>query len=239
MNSILNIDLNRKGNAEDYSAHTVPIVTSCVASNLSNKMTPEPVAGNAHAPGQAQGEATTLDDNTTSKFYLPQAWADFISQYPWDVFLTMSPKGCPHPETLLKLFDLMVHIMNREIFGQHYWKDKRKGIFWVRALEWQKRGAPHIHSLMGGIPDYVRLAEYYNFLYGKDCISKVEPYRKENGAEYYMTKSCYAFKGGDIDCSASMVLEANGKRICGKKLHSEYCARYTCLTKPDINHFVW
>jgi hypothetical protein len=202
-------------------------------------MTPEPVAGKAHAPGPAQGEATTLQDNTTSKFYLPQAWADFISPYPWDIFLTMSPADYPHPETLYKLFDLMVHKMNREIYGQHYWKDKRKGIFWVRALEWQKRGAPHIHALMGGIPDYVNPVDYRSFLYGRNCISKVEPYRKDNGAEYYMAKSCYAFKGGEIDCSKTLVHEADGKRICGKNIHIEYCARYTCLTKPDINQFIW
>ena len=183
-----------------------------------------------------EGSYPTPDN---SRYALSQVWSEFLSPFKWDWFATIAPADCPHPESLDKLFDLFVHRLNREIYGVHYWKDKRKGVFWAKATEYQKRGAPHHHALIGGVPDYVNAVSHRNFLYSKNTMSKIEPFRKDCGAEFYLSKSAYAWKRGEIDCSKTLVYEQEGKRICGKDLHQEFCARYTSLTRPDINRFNW
>ena len=239
MNSLQNIKTEIKPQSQRNSEHHYPVATSLVASSITSEMKPETEAVIPQGHSRFQVEATPYDYNSTSKYYLPQAWADFLRPFKWDWFMTIAPADLPHPETLDKLFDLEIHKLNHDIYGRHYWKDKRKGVFWARGLEYQRRGAPHIHALVGGIPDYVNPVMHRNFLYSKNAMAKIEPYIESKGAEYYMSKSSYAWKKGEIDCSKTLVHESEGKRICGKHLHEEYCARYTSLTKPEINHFAW
>jgi hypothetical protein len=182
---------------------------------------------------------TKSESVNTKRFELPQAWAEFLEPFKWNWFATIAPSDNPHPESLDKLYDLFIHNLNRSLYGQHYWKDKRKGVFWARATEYQNRGAVHHHALIGGIPDYENPVTWRNWLYSHSTMSKIEPYRPEAGAEYYLSKSAYAWKRGEIDCSKSLAYEQDGKRICARSIHESFCARYTSLTKPDLNQYSW
>lgn len=170
----------------------------------------------------------------TSNFHLPQVWASFFDKHPWDWFVTVVPDDIIHPESFDKLWDVFIHHLNRTIYGKHYWKDKHKGVFWAIGKEYQRRGAIHGHGLIGGIPDYVSRNQMYNFLrlHGAQ-FSKIEQYEKDCGAEYYMAKSTYAWKRGEIDFSDTMKHQIDGSRVCGKVLHEAFLKQ---ATEPRLEH---
>jgi len=170
-------------------------------------------------------------DVTESVYYLPQLWADFLSTFQWDWFITVTPDDNPHPEALDKLRDTFIHHLNQQIYGRSYWKDKNKGVFWAFGMERQRRGTPHIHGLIGGIPDFMSPNIEYNWLRDHGAqFSKIESYRPNAGAEYYMSKSTYAWKRGEVDLSATMKLEQDGTRVCGKVLQHNYCEQFANAT---------
>ena len=163
-----------------------------------------------------------------SNFHLPQVWASFLDKYAWDWFITVVPNEIIHPESFGKLWGVTIHHLNQTIYGRHYWKNKKKGVFWSLGTEYQKRGAIHGHGLIGGIPEYLSRNQIYNFLRDHSAqFSKIEDYQKDRGAEYYMSKSTYAWKRGEIDLSATMKHEVDGSRICGKVLHKDYINEIT------------
>lgn len=168
----------------------------------------------------------TIEDDIcqdTSNFHLPQVWASFLDRYEWDWFFTIVPNEIIHPESFDKLFKVFIHQLNRTIYGKNYWKDKRKGVFTAIGIEYQKRGAVHGHGLAGGIPDYVSMNQFFNFLRDHGArFSKIERYQKDAGAEFYMSKSTYAWKRGEINLSETMKHEIEGTRICGKVLHEAF-----------------
>lgn len=165
-----------------------------------------------------------------SNFHLPQVWASFLDKHPWDWFMSVVPNDIIHPESFDKLWDVTIHHLNRTIYGKNYWKDKHKGVFWAIGKEYQRRGAIHGHALIGGIPDYISRNQIYNFLRDHGAqFSKIEDYQKDCGAEYYMSKSTYAWKRGEIDLSATMKHQMDGSRICGKALHQAYINEVTAV----------
>lgn len=194
-------------------------------------------------PIVAPVKTTTFNDDGSSlvmgsNYSLPQVWSAFLEPYNWDWFTTITVEGTPHPESVDKLFDVFIHRLNRDIYGQHYWKDKKKGVFYACGNELQKRGILHKHALMGGIPHFVSRNMHYIFLREHGAkMSLIEPYRKQGGAEYYMTKFSYAYKRAEIDLSDTMKHEKAGTRICGKDLFADYCRRYKAITRPDIASF--
>lgn len=175
-----------------------------------------------------------------SKYYLPQVWAGFLEQFPWDWFITIVPNDIIHPESLEKLWGVTIHRLNRYIYGQTYWKDKRKGVLWAAGYERQKRGAPHIHALIGGVPDYVNRYQFYQWLKDRSCdFSKIEVYKPAHGAEYYLSKSTYAWKQGEIDVSDSLQAFREGVWISAKDLHAEYCRDYGDRLRPPVSAYSW
>ena len=173
---------------------------------------------------------------TESIYYLPQVWAEFLSRFKWDWFVTIVPDHIVHPESLDKLRDVFIHHLNQHIYGRNYWKDKTKGVFWAFGMERQRRGAPHVHGLIGGLPDFMSRNIEYNWLREHGAqFSKIESYRPASGAEYYMSKSAYAWKHGEIDTSDTLALEQDGKRVCGKVLHHNYCEQFAKQT-PLLRH---
>ena len=123
---------------------------------------------------------------------------------------------------------------------QTYWKDKNKGVIWARGTEDQKRGAIHFHALIGDVPDFMNLVKYRNLWYAKGGICQILPYRKENGAEYYMSKSTYAWKRGEIDLSDTLKKEVGGTRISGKAYHQEFIRRYMeDRLRVPLSFFSW
>jgi hypothetical protein len=145
------------------------------------------------------------------KYYLPQAWASFLDNdsYHWNWYGHFTFRDYPHPETADKAWNKFIHLLNRDCFGHYYWKDKSKGVTWARGTEDQKRGAIHFHAIIGNIPDRVDRMKYKEVWFDMAGISRIYAYEKQRGAEYYMSKSTYAWKKGEIDLSDSMKYHAS------------------------------
>ena len=200
-------------------------------------MTGRTGSGTAHAPAPSSLEATA-----ESKYLLPQAWAELFEPYPWDWFFTLTFKDATHPESAGKIFDTLIHQVNRDAYGQYYWKDKSKGVFWARGTEWQRRGVIHYHALVGGIPDFVRMSKYqywWQERVAKQC--SFERYDGSRGGRYYMAKSAYTFKRGEIDFSGTLVMERDGVRTCAKSLHDGFCGQYVEEGKihARLSSYLW
>lgn len=135
---------------------------------------------------------------------LVEQWSQFVSKYPWDWWVTLTFRESKHPEAAAKLYDTFIHTLNKEIFGNRYYKKKIdgvpiKGVIWCRGTEKQKNGNIHYHVLIGRVPNKVRrfdYIDYWNHIAGFANIFKYEP---GCGGEKYLAKSCYLFKHGEID----------------------------------------
>jgi len=152
---------------------------------------------------------------------LQPAWVDFIKSLDrkvhFDWFTTLTFRVETHPESGLKARRRWEHIINRLVYGVRY-TSRKQGISSVIAIEYQKRGVIHLHSLDGGttVPlgreiqphheknFYVRADGRMEFKRMKAIeqwfdlagIARIYPFRREGGAEAYVSK--YVSKGGDI-----------------------------------------
>src|SRR4030042_3555054 len=141
-----------------------------------------------------------------SNYQLPQVWADYLNTFnPWSWYGHFTFRYYPHPETAIKTFDLWVHKLNRAIYGCRYYKRPLSGISWARASELQRRGVIHFHAILGRIPDNVKRLAWMDVWYKLGGICRIVRYESGKGAEYYMSKSTYAWKHGEIDLSGNLV----------------------------------
>lgn len=135
-----------------------------------------------------------------SNYHLPQVWADYLNSFnPWSWYGHLTFRGYPHPETACKTYDLWVHKLNRYLFGCKYWKHAEKGITWARGTELQRRGSIHFHLIAGRIPGDVNRFHWMDEWFKLGGISRLYPYKVSKGAEYYLAKSTYAWKRGEVD----------------------------------------
>ena len=148
---------------------------------------------------------------------LPKAWVDFVSQWPWSWYCHFTFKDNPytdqmiHPESAVKIHDRFIHILNREIFGVRYWNRPNDGVTWIRATEYQYRGAIHFHDLIGRVPDWINRLIYMDLHDKMAGYARIHPYKgKGFGAEEYLCKSAYAFKKGDIDVGGPLKYVQDG-----------------------------
>lgn len=139
-----------------------------------------------------------------SNYHLPQVWANYLNQFQWDIYGHLTFRNHPHPERCVKTFELFIHKINRKIYGVNYWKHKEKGITWACATELQKRGIAHFHFISGRIPREIRVFDLMDMWYLLGGIGRIYPFEKDKGAEFYMSKSTYAWKRGEIDLSPNL-----------------------------------
>jgi hypothetical protein len=137
----------------------------------------------------------------TELLEISQQWAEYLDNpsFDWSWYGHYTFRGYPHIESARKAWDVYIHELNRKIFGWYYWKDKSKGVPWARGTEYQNRGAVHFHAIIGGIPECVRRFDSMERWYGMAGICRIYPYERGRGAEFYMSKSSYAWKKGEID----------------------------------------
>lgn len=78
---------------------------------------------------------------------LRDAWSEWLSQRPWDLFVTLTSDHRTHPEALHKRFRYCVHQMSDELYGRTV---TRRGtpIEYVNGIERHKSGWPHSHALV-------------------------------------------------------------------------------------------
>lgn len=143
-----------------------------------------------------------LTSDTAITLDLEQAYGDFIDDYGkgaggWNWWVTLTFRDELHDEVTDKRFRRFIHTLNREIFGQRYYK-AGLGVAWVRGKETLKsRRVCHYHCLIAGVPESVDRNQYWKDWAWHNGINRIEPYDGTKGARYYLSK--YAAKGGEID----------------------------------------
>ena len=146
---------------------------------------------------------------------LVSAWTDFLLQYQFEWFVTFTFRDSVHPENADKLFTLWINELNQHLYGRRWKAAPHKQVFWVRALEWQKRGVLHFHALIG---DTRPLAEQIRFskngfskaslMYWEERwfslagICRIEEIKVHEFVSRYVSK--YVAKDGEIDVSENL-----------------------------------
>lgn len=146
---------------------------------------------------------------------LIEQWSQFVSGYSWNWWVTLTFRESKHPEAAAKIFDAFIHILNKEIFGNRYYKKKNIGVIWARATERQDRGAIHYHVLIGNVPDRVRRLDYVDLWNEMAGFAQVMKYEPGHGAEGYLSKTCYAFKRGEIDLGGPLAASNSAAGLFG------------------------
>jgi hypothetical protein len=127
---------------------------------------------------------------------LREAWIQLIRRIePLDWFATFTFREPVHPEQANRRLHKFVRTLNEIRFGKRY-REKGLGICLISAIEWQKRGVLHFHSLMGGgLRDLDKF--HWMELWNRDNgFARIYPYDPD-GAPGYVSK--YVVKGGEID----------------------------------------
>lgn len=137
------------------------------------------------------------DEELDYKRRVTAGWIEWIKRldlmvggFEW--FSTWTFRKNTHPESAIKAFMRLQHIINRKGYGVKYWRDKRLGMSSIVALEYQKRGVLHLHTLDGGTRDFRRMAAI-DLWFSMAGIARVYPFRRNGGAEAYVVK--YILKG--------------------------------------------
>lgn len=146
------------------------------------------------------------------KGLLSEAWSAYLQQYSWDHYSTFTFRPITraiglnrtsvsfvHPESVQKALRRLTNELNKEIFGERFWKRPHEGIIVAAAMERQQSGNPHIHALMGNIPASKRRMDIVDWWYQKQGIARVYAYQQGMGAEEYISKLSYLFKDGKVE----------------------------------------
>lgn len=163
-----------------------------------------------HPPIQASSTHQAAQANEGASTDLRGAWGEFLGRWSWDLFGNHTFRQDAHPEAAFKLFRVFVSMLNRKLYGPR-WHKHGKGIRWVCAMERQRRGVVHFHSLLAS-PELVELLksswrpapvaghyeneilELWNDLAG---FARIEPIQSAAAVQGYVSK--YVVKGGEIE----------------------------------------
>lgn len=131
---------------------------------------------------------------------LAGVWADWIQLEPWDLFVNQTFKDHVHPERADKLHRVFIRRVNELLYGRRF-REKNLGIYHVRALELQRRGVIHYHSLfrvpVGPVPWRQSIEAIWQDLDVVNGFCRVYPVTDRLGVARYVSK--YVVKGGEID----------------------------------------
>ena len=80
---------------------------------------------------------------------LQDAWVEFIKRFePFYLYVTLTFKDPKHPEAADKAFFRQIRHINESLYGRRY-REKKKGVTWIKCMEYQKRDVIHFHCLIG------------------------------------------------------------------------------------------
>lgn len=152
---------------------------------------------------------------------LQEAWADFVNDFPWQWFVTLTFRDEVHPEKAMKLFRVWIRALNYYLFGKSATR-KGRSVYYVVAHEYQKRGVLHFHALIGadialteritfgGDKSDLGCLMYWNELwYSMAGICRVEEIKSKEAVANYISK--YVIKDGQIDVSANLKYHRPGQ----------------------------
>lgn len=144
------------------------------------------------------------------KLDLQQAWPEFIDSYkPYQWYSTHTFKDDKHPEAADKAFYRWIRSVNQDLYGRRY-REKGRGVTWVKAIERQKRGVLHFHCLVGSPLLYKLDKKHYMKLWETDGnmgnkivngFARIYEFDPSRGAVGYLSK--YVLKDGEIDVYVS------------------------------------
>ena len=147
-----------------------------------------------------------LSPSNPSVKRLPQAWALFLDNpnYHWYWYGHFTFRGYPHLEAGNKIFRKFINMLNYACEGRNFWKRPEKCVTWVRSTEYQSRGSLHYHSIIGNITAPLNRFQYMDIWHELAGYARIYHYEKDRGAEFYLSKSSYAWKQGEIDVSDTL-----------------------------------
>jgi len=124
---------------------------------------------------------------------LEQGWVEFVSRFePFELYCTLTFIEDTHPEQAERRFKRFIRKINESLFGRRY-RERKKGIYYVRALELQRRGVIHFHCLLGG-----GVFKLHRLRTMKLWESE-KKYNPTLGARNYLSKYVSKGRGGEID----------------------------------------
>jgi len=150
---------------------------------------------------------------------LRTAWVEFLDQWPWQWFVTLTFRRSVSVEGAEKVFRVFISKINRELFGSRWAKKPHGGIGWVCALEYQRpRDVPHFHALLSNVEDLRRLTwmDTWDELAG---YARIQDIRSKYAVRRYIVKYCLKEGEGDIQMggalskSAQLLLSQAPRRI--------------------------
>jgi len=140
------------------------------------------------------------------KVDLKEAWVEFIKRYePFTWYATLTFQEPKHPESADKAFKRWIIYINKSLYGRRY-REKKKGVTYIKCMEYQKRDVIHFHCLIGD-PHLYKLKRL-DFMKAWECgcystnelvngYARIAKYNAARGAVSYCSK--YVLKGGEID----------------------------------------
>ncbi len=163
-----------------------------------------------------QEQLTTLRANSyLTPDTLKEGWVYMADKYaPWYWYLSLTFKYFVEQGYALRQFERFIRLINEKVHGKRY-RDNDKGIPYLNAIEWQRRGVLHIHALLGGesyklgTPGYPPMSLYNDiwrcgikknngeYKFRPNGLNKIVQYDPRKGARHYLAK--YVSKGGELD----------------------------------------
>jgi len=132
---------------------------------------------------------------------LVDGWTAFVSRFePFELYCTLTFIEDIHPEQADRRYKRFIRKINESLYGRRY-REKGKGIYWVRALELQKRQVIHFHALLGGGVyklHRLRTMQLWESEPGNG-MSRIEKYNPALGARRYLCKYLQKSKGAELD----------------------------------------
>lgn len=143
-----------------------------------------------------------------------EGWAEWLSNLTkWDWFVTLTfrnhPGECPLCRSnLIAGYSVAPWTQTGWKYAKLSWKKfvkeverrQKKNVEYVRILEMQKRGVPHVHALITGVKSNVKRLELVDWAFEEFGITRVMQYKGELGAGYYLAKYLYK-EGCDVEFS--------------------------------------
>jgi hypothetical protein len=126
---------------------------------------------------------------------LQEAWINWLGQWRWEWYCTLTFRDEVHPEAAERRFRTFEKMINRALYGPRWFKHGQ-GIQWVRALEYQRRGVIHFHALLAGVSSLQRstwTATWHEWA----GFARIEPIESPAAVLRYISK--YVIRGGELD----------------------------------------
>ena len=127
---------------------------------------------------------------------LRDGWGEFIARYPWEWFVNLTFTIDVHPEAALKKFRLWASMLARSLYGPRW--SKNGGLYWVVAIEYQKRGVIHFHALVIGQKTANKFSwmDRWHSMDEKTGFARIYDVNSVTGVSHYLSK--YVPKDGQV-----------------------------------------